>query len=419
MNRWCVHLLAFRRLAMTAARRIAILLAALAVALVAARFYLLQGLISVVTIDGGSMGESFPGEHVRIVCAKCSRQWLADHEQFQSVSYITCPECGQAIDDATVTEPRPGTRVLIDRAAYLLEKPKRFDVVAFATEDGFAIKRIVALPGEEWRIEEGEIHVDGKLVRKSYPQFRELATVMAATSGGWRPAEQDSPWRQDDGIWRCESSSQSAGRLAYHHQAAHPAARDQPLAVQDLDAYNPAESRELNEVADVFAECDVEASGVALECRVHAGREDLIIRWDPAAREVVARSGKRELARTTAPAVEGRCDLAWGLCDRQLFFVINEHVLLRHELALDSAKDLSAQPLSLEISGDGICRIESLRVLRDIYYLDAQRLGGQWKATATDGYGVLGDNPPVSIDSRHWEDAIQPDQILGRVFKRN
>jgi hypothetical protein len=69
--------------------------------------------------------------------------------------------------------------------------------------------------------------------------------------------------------------------------------------------------------------------------------------------------------------------------------------------------------------GQGTCRFDNLRVLRDIYYLDAQNLGGEWKSTASAGYGLLGDNPPVSIDSRHWDHAIRREQILGRVLKRN
>lgn len=398
-------------------RRLACLALAVAVALLIARLWLLQGLTTRVEIDGGSMAEALPGEHIEFTCAMCSRAWRVDSAQLEN-AYLACPDCGQVIDGETHRADRPAARAIIDRAAYLLDRPQRFDVVAFRDSESsdLAVKRIVALPGETWRIHGGEIYIASDLVRKSYAQFRDTATLVSSSPRRWQ-AEENSRWKTDGAQWAGEIASGAPQWLTYHHAAAHPAAKDKPAPVQDLDPYNPAIARELNEVRDVVAQCRVTAGDVVLHLRIH----DLALRWNLATGEVVALRGERELTRTRAlagPLADSQ--IAWGLCDARLWLVMNGQVLLQHEMEAASTGETSATPLAIGIGGSGQCRLQDLRVLRDIYYLDPHHRGGIWQPPplGKDEYALLGDNPPLSIDSRAWERGIRRGNILGKVWQR-
>ena len=67
--------------------------------------------------------------------------------------------------------------------------------------------------------------------------------------------------------------------------------------------------------------------------------------------------------------------------------------------------------------------IRDLRVYRDVYYASAndtnggQVMGRSWQM-AGDEYFVLGDNSPISDDSRKWPDrgAIASKLLLGKPF---
>lgn len=58
----------------------------------------------------------------------------------------------------------PGDRVIGSRLAYLSQDPKREDIIIFRFPDDESqvfIKRIIGLPGEEIRIVDGQVYIDG------------------------------------------------------------------------------------------------------------------------------------------------------------------------------------------------------------------------------------------------------------------
>lgn len=76
---------------------------------------------------------------------------------FQSVTMV-----GQSMSPALENHDV----VFINKIMYAFQSPKRYDIIAFKKkddEDGyFNIKRVVALPGETIRIEEGKIFINGE-----------------------------------------------------------------------------------------------------------------------------------------------------------------------------------------------------------------------------------------------------------------
>jgi len=55
-----------------------------------------------------------------------------------------------------------GDVVLLNKAAYKLKAPNRFDVICFLTQSGEeSFKRIIGLPGESVQIKNGTVYIDG------------------------------------------------------------------------------------------------------------------------------------------------------------------------------------------------------------------------------------------------------------------
>jgi len=64
-----------------------------------------------------------------------------------------------------------GQYLVVSKLAYWLQAPKRGDIIVFRPPNGLSddyIKRIVGLPGEQIRIREGEVLVDGAPLREPY-----------------------------------------------------------------------------------------------------------------------------------------------------------------------------------------------------------------------------------------------------------
>jgi signal peptidase I len=83
-------------------------------------------------------------------------------------------------------------RVLVSRFTYRIRDPHRGDVAAFhapaavvATCGGLGgagavyLKRIVALPGERWRVQDGHVYINGERLDEPYvePERRDTETI--------------------------------------------------------------------------------------------------------------------------------------------------------------------------------------------------------------------------------------------------
>ena len=114
-------------------------------------------------------------------------------------------------------------------------------------------------------------------------------------------------------------------------------------------------------------------------------------------------------------------ELEFGLCDRKLLLAINNRVLVARSYERDRGESDSPPLHPLAIGASGLeVELSELRVWRDIYYLDDRGLPGKWEAPplASGQVALVGDNPPVTIDSRHGEPAAIPHgAILGRVYR--
>jgi signal peptidase I len=64
-----------------------------------------------------------------------------------------------------------GDQLIVDKITYRFKEPVRYDIIVFPyqyEEDTFYIKRIIGLPGETVQIVNGEIYINGEILRETY-----------------------------------------------------------------------------------------------------------------------------------------------------------------------------------------------------------------------------------------------------------
>ncbi len=64
-----------------------------------------------------------------------------------------------------------GDNLIVDKISYRFSDPKRFDVIVFPfryQEDTYYIKRIIGLPGETVQIFDGDIYINGRVLKEPF-----------------------------------------------------------------------------------------------------------------------------------------------------------------------------------------------------------------------------------------------------------
>lgn len=415
------------------------------------RLSFIQGIFRRVTIDGPSMAPHLCGTHFEVTCADCQFVFHCDADRLPDNKLAACPNCGYTSNSLDKAQLRPANRVLIDRWPLLWKSPQRNDIVAIAVPNSndLAVKRIAALPGERLSIQNGDLFSNGRILSKTAREaisLRELVhdnTQLPLPVGEgrgegltpsqellprWRPADEKSSWQPISTGFRTTQTANQASPDWLHYEnwkcTADPRTRGITTPIADNDSYNQGETRRpLNFVTDVFLTCRIRAMGegqIVLASTAQDQRFELTI--EPR-RSVTLRDGDRTLAtkRLRTDFSRRLVELEFGLCDQQILLVIDGRTVLRHPY--EPTSNSAAAPLHpLAIGTQGLnLEFQQPRVWRDIYYLDPQGLSRHWELLTpleADEYALLGDNQPVSVDSRHWQPAgIPQTAILGHVYQ--
>jgi Signal peptidase, peptidase S26 len=412
------------------------------VVLAGARLWFVEGLLRRVMIDGPSMAPALCGAHHVVICGDCGFPFRCDAEHVPADGRAACPNCGFTEIDLGTARRAPPERAIIDRWPLLWRSPQRGEVVAVQLPKGeLAVKRIAALPGERMVIRGGDLYADKRPIRKSRSELRAVRLLVhdnayqprktAGLPPRWQPTGISSGWKASGAGFRIEPSKpydNSVDWLAYVHWpcTADTRLRGAQSPVMDNDSYNQGELRRtLSSVSDVMLSCRVRASG---ESHIMFAAVDGLLRF-----EAVIESGKQVVLlsrdetvfkRTLATDFTQRpTDVEFGLVDQQVLLVVNGQTLVRFEYEReDDDRALSEEPTPLAIGSRGLgLSVEDLRVWRDIYFLDPNSLPRRWEATSplsAGHFALLGDNQPVSIDSRHWHPpGIALSAIRGCVYR--
>ena len=414
-------------------------LALLGLALV--RISFVDGIVRRVTIDGASMAPRLQGVHFEIICRDCRFGFAIDAEHLPTESLAACPNCGFTENEIAAALPVVGQRVLIDRWPLLWRTPRRGDIVAFSLPErnSFGVKRVVGLPGERLTIQGGDLFADDQIIRKTSVEFEAVKQFVHDNSfspqettglpSRWRPAIVNSHWRptaQGFAIEATPASQHQPDWLEYENWkcTADASSRGKASPVLDNDYFNQGDTnRPLNAVHDVLLSCRVLARGDgAILLAALDGNQRFEIEILPK-KQVVLRYGlERHVNVPLKTDFSIRpVSIDFGLCDCQVLVALDGRPILRQPY--DRPAEASSEPLHvLSIGSAGISiQLERLQVWRDLYYLDPKGLSRHWALSQplqADEYAVLGDNPPVSLDSRHFEPAgIRTAALLGRVYR--
>jgi signal peptidase I len=241
-------------------------------------------------IPTGSMAPTLHGQHRDVVCDQCKFHYTVGFnatEELNSDGKLNqrnrehssvCPNC-RYINKVLTNEIFTGDRILVNKLSYDMRDPERWDCLVFkfpGEPKTNYIKRLVGLPGEELKIEWGDIYVRPlgtdkpfEIPRKNPDKQRALQLPVyddnhfpeALVAAGWPErwnAEDSKAWSADrkPGVrsFRLDPDPASASNwqwLRYRHYL--PTAEDwdavlkkksltdknpKPLVITDFYAYN-------------------------------------------------------------------------------------------------------------------------------------------------------------------------------------
>ncbi len=397
-------------------------------------------------VPTGSMAPTLLGQHLELTCRHCHFQFELGLDPSGRAGRPACPNCGWTDVDSARTTERTGDRLLVQKFTYAWRSPRRWEVVVFrqALEGGQAyVKRVVGLPGESVQIRQGDVYVDGQIARKSLDELRaarvlvhDAASVPAVGDGRdrWLSAPLDA-WQWAEGRYVREGLGQGGGSadwLTYRHVDPD---RSRPGPVRDFGPYNGLDVPADHRVSDLMVEAEV---------RVGPGPDALLVRLEGQDRRALIRipldgraaptvvtegepivpAGAR--AATVDEGRAARLEAAW--VDRRLA-VAWDGVPLFEAIDFDPPRrpwrTPTDRPLAIGVEGPGTVVIDTLRVYRDLYYTGGLAAGPTRPfgvevphRLGTDEYFVLGDNSPISNDSRFWpgDPSVKAADLIGKPF---
>ena len=195
-----------------------------------------------------------------------------------------------------------------------------------------------------------------------------------------------------------------------------------PCPIEDYYAFNQSLSRDLNPMDEVFVAMDVsmEADSVLAWQFDHRGTI-YEFQLDAALSELRVTGGgsffqPQTIATDTNILSEPKVRIEFSSIDLQLSVWLNGKAVFRHELE-ESAKSVSCQPLVFGAAKNQLV-FDRIQIWRDLYYfLDSVKQTVGPTTVSPTGFFVIGDNIPISVDSRHWRlPSLPRSEIIGKVI---
>jgi len=392
-------------------------------------------------IASGSMAASFWGPSFRVTCGNCGFSFRCDAEREEFLPHdrrAVCPNCANGNNPLTrKNRDRFGEQVKFDPGLLHHEALDRWDAVAFQTpgkSNRIGIKRIVGLPNEWIEIRHGDIYVDGRLLRKRLAVQRKLSVLVYEAAfrpdrSPWRPVSDDSRWRPTDTGFFFDSTKDSqieaVDWLEYHNLPTEPLAlgvqRPDEAPIKDNLGYNQGISRQLNVLHDVMLSCWVRLAGAGdLALTANHGNYPVEVLISARSHSMSVKINGQVLTQMQIPLpVSLPRKVEFSLYDRQCLLAIDGRTLVNLPLPARPQREPGSCPFRIGAK-DVRVWVSQLRIYRDTYYLNDRGLALPWRLTrglGDDEYFLLGDNPPISADGRHWSpQGVDRKAMLGKVI---
>jgi signal peptidase I len=391
--------------------------------------WLLAGIAVSCRVVGDSMAESLLGAHREVACADCGFRFSCGVDPRSTRSKAVCPNCGYPDNDLLSPPVLDGQRLLIDRTTFSLQSPRRWEVAALRhpqRADNILVKRVVGLPGEFVEIRNGDAFADGQIQRKNLAQQHAMAilvhdadcrpTLEPMARPRWRAEGRKSRWETAGTGFShpADAENRSVEWLAYHHARRAADGKTVEGPITDVCGYNqwqPRRDEDVHAVPDLLLQFRLsvgDRSQGDLYVRATDGGNVFEIRLQ--FKEENRGSMPYQLLRDGKPIPEVGGQLPFpkdgrrievSLIDRQFLFAVDGRTVAAWPYERHGAPPAPATPLAIGVSGLA-ATIREIRVYRDVYYTRpvGSRAGGV--RLGADEYSVLGDNSPISDDSRDW-----------------
>jgi signal peptidase I len=412
-------------------------------------------LLEVCEVSSGSMAPTLFGPHRAASCPRCGAPVAVNlypgeknpARQARLFQRARCWNCGYSPLGLEDHPDQHGRHVLLDKTAFLFRRPRRWEVVVLRLFGILFIKRVVGLPGETVVIKDGDIWIDGELARKTLAELRALAIPIFDST--YPPAGQDLRQR-----WHVvpRGSLHPLMGQEFHLDGTQPA---QPLQfvvyenyfgdehksapMGDEYACNGSHSLPREEVHDFLLECDVavEQGKGDISFQVTDGADTIVAEVpigpepDKPGRLLQRKGGANFATGGSAPAMgtDGfapvRVFFRPGSCYHVQVAFADRRATVRvdsQEAVLDlppaDRREGVFRPVAVGVQGGKVI-LRNLRLFRDVHYTQAGKNGVDGRAVPllAGQYFVLGDNSPVSEDSRFWPDQgiVDGAALMGRA----
>ncbi len=343
------------------------------------RTWLVMGLIEPVTVAGSSMVPTLCGPSITVTCEKCGNGFAVGVE-FDAAN-AECMRCGYAENTLEGLPISRGNRLLVDRLAFQFRDPERWEPVVFLSPDDgqITVKRAVGLPGETVQLQGGDVWINGKIATKTLTVARAFRQLIHEETGRMRRWQSDaaSDWHWRDEAWRIARRDGEWHWLRYQHPEGKPITAD--------SAYNAGFSQRLFAVRDFALSTKVQATGTG----------KIAIRFDDGSEQFQWEENLR-----------GEVHLEVFAFDRRVKVFVDNKLVASKTLAPDSPLVGTASPFAIA-ARDLEVTLDELKIYHDIYHASQNQEFGiaEPMSPVLLGKGevfVLGDNVPVSLDSRRW-----------------
>lgn len=405
-------------------------------------------------VASSSMFPALLGPTREAKCTACQFNFPVAAETYRPELPTRCERCGGPCDVAAAVHP--GQTAELEPLSFnglIGQNPahhlRRWDLIAFqeSSSGSTQVKRVWGLPGETIELLDGELWVDGKRLCKSLSELRRLAVPVydlnySGSRLWWLSTidETSQPARlslQPDQLVRFQFC-----RPAPVHPSEVPAERwleASPMA--DSYSINQGISTALHAVDDCLLSLRLSRpldGELTIEMHLH----ECVIRVllestsDPLeSRQSSPVSNAKPISDTDPTAatwrIVGQKQIDVGWCDGRLLLEsdLQSRVIEADELGLAFSAMRNVPSADTPWGSHELFRlgasvplvITQLQLSRDLYLAAAHhgspnRESPSALSESLAGYYVLGDNLPVSLDSRQQFGRILPSQVLGRII---
>ncbi|TET32903.1 MAG: signal peptidase I [Planctomycetota bacterium] len=397
-------------------------------------------------IPTGSMAPTLYGDHRPQECPEC--KWKFSIGASRSGSHrpelpanVICPNC--RFDYRPRETFTSGHKILVNKFLYAFSKPKRWDVIVFKyPREPWRdyIKRLVGLSGETIAIKNGDIYINGKILRKDdetqeslwFPVYSMEHAPKNQALIPWRNADAENPqWKIEPNSLVVETADNSTVQFA------------RPDGLKDIDirnGYNLEEDSDDKRYYNKNEEKTPAADArIAFTVTPSKPGGSLTVKLEEERR-------KDSLNHVFILKIEGDGGKATGLYRHEQPLTVNEKLTLpvgkatevvcvnrddRMQLWINGKKflehdygdgslsddDEEVEDAELEfIAQNAAVEISKVTIHRDLYHRGDSHDNSFGPEEIPEGhYFALGDNTVNSTDSRSWG-ALPEENIVGRAF---